>query len=306
MCAYYIECRDISKKYVKGPEALKSISFKVPASGILSLIGRNGAGKTTLIRILSTELLPSSGYAEIDGIDIIGEPDEIRKRIAIIPQEARAISWLTPIQTITTFLLYRGINYSEAKRRSMEVLKKLELEQIAGKLNRTLSGGQKRKVLVAALIASDADILFMDEPTTGLDPISRAELWDLLAELKREKFIFLTTHYLEEAERLSDRIAILDSGELKGIGTISELRSRLPKKYSINLIQTSNLDGEIEINGTVLKTGRRLFIDEEEAYSIVRDLINKNAKFSINPISLEDIYYSIAKRDIGGDAYVQE
>ncbi|KAA8923530.1 ABC transporter ATP-binding protein [Thermoplasma sp.] len=302
----YFKCNDVSKTYPKGQMALRGVTFEIPASGIFSLIGRNGAGKTTLVRILATELMPSSGDVFIDGVDIIKDPDSIRKRIAIIPQEARAISWLTPMQTVTTFLLYRGMKYAEAKARSREVLKELGLTSVADKLNRTLSGGQKRKVLVAALVASDADILFMDEPTTGLDPISRAELWDILSELKKNKFIFLTTHYLEEAERLSDRIGILDQGEIKAIGTMSDLRAMVPKKYSISLIDRDHGSVEIENNGSLMKIGSRIFVDDNEAYVIARDLINKNFRFSINPVSLEDIYYSIARKEIGGEEGVQD
>ncbi len=304
--ASYFECIDVSKTYAKGQTALRSVSFEIPMHGVFSLIGRNGAGKTTLVRILATELMPTSGKVFIDDIDIIREPDSIRRRIAIIPQEARAISWLTPMQTVTTFLLYRGIRYSEAKARAKEVLADLGLASVADRMNRMLSGGQKRKVLVAALVASDADILFMDEPTTGLDPISRSELWDILSDLKKEKFIFLTTHYLEEAERLSDRIGILDQGEMKAIGTMSDLRSMVPKKYSISLVDKENGNIEIENNGSVIKVGSRIFVDENEAYVIARDLINRNIRFSINPVSLEDIYYSIAKKEIAGGESVQD
>ncbi|WP_297214889.1 ABC transporter ATP-binding protein [Thermoplasma sp.] len=302
----YFKCSGISKTYSKGQIALRDVSFEIPMRGIFSLIGRNGAGKTTLVRILATELMPTSGNVIVDDIDIINDPDTIRRRIAIIPQEARAISWLTPMQTITTFLLYRGVKYSEDKAKAKEVLKEFGLTTVSDKLNRTLSGGQKRKVLVAALVASDADILFMDEPTTGLDPISRAELWDILSYLKKDKFIFLTTHYLEEAERLSDRIGILDQGEIKAIGTMAELRAKVPKKYSISLLDGDHESVEIDNNGSIIKIGSRIFVDENEAYVIAKDLINRNIRFSINPVSLEDIYYSIVKRDIRGEDHVQE
>ncbi len=293
-----ITVKNLTKVYENKTLALKNISFSIQSKGIFALIGRNGAGKTTLLRILATELLPSSGYAEIDGIDIIKDPWTVRKRISVIPQEARVIPWLTPKQTITSYLMYRGLSISEAKRRAEENLKRLGIESYANKLNRVLSGGLKRKVLVATVISSEADILFLDEPTTGLDPISRNELWEILSEIKRERFIFLTTHYLEEAERLADNLAILEKGELAGMGTMDDLRSKFSRKYSIRILDNTSISfdyGEI-VKGYDNKI--QILADEREAEIITRELIDKKIKFSYNPISLEDIFYYLVKKPI--------
>lgn len=295
----------LTKVYDESTVGLKDVTFEIPSSGIFSLIGRNGAGKTTLIRILATQLLPTSGTVEIDGIDIVGSPNELRERIAIIPQESRALPWLTPFQTILSYLLYRGFSYSEARSRTRDVLTLLELDDLSGKFNRKLSGGQKRKVLVATVIASEADILFLDEPTTGLDPISRQELWGVLESLKRERFIFLTTHYLEEAEKLADRIGILEGGRLFGVGTLDELRSRFQRTFSIRILQETrplDLPGVHVVKG--FNNTAQIIADDAEAYDITRKLIENRIRFSIAPISLEDIFYDLVRKPIGmnGDA----
>ncbi len=293
-----ITVKNLTKIYENKTVALKNVSFSIQSKGIFALIGRNGAGKTTLLRILATELLPSSGYAEVDGIDIIKDPWTVRKRISVIPQEARAIPWLTPKQTITSYLMYRGLSISEAKRRAEENLKRLGIESYANKLNRVLSGGLKRKLLVATVISSEADILFLDEPTTGLDPISRNGLWEILNEIKKERFIFLTTHYLEEAERLADNLAILEKGELAGMGTMDNLRSKFSRKYSIRILDNTSISfdyGEI-VKGYDNKI--QIFADEKEAEIITKELIDKKIKFSYNPISLEDIFYYLVKKPI--------
>ncbi|MEM0201188.1 MAG: ABC transporter ATP-binding protein, partial [Candidatus Micrarchaeaceae archaeon] len=176
-----IACKKLSKTYSDGKKALKNITFSFKGNGIISFIGKNGAGKTTLIRILSTELMPTSGSVIMNDIDIIKNPELIRDRIAIVPQEARAIQWLTPKQTITSYLMYRGFGFIESQKKANEAFKKVLLNSQINKINRILSGGTKRKVLVATVISSGAKIIFLDEPTTGLDPISRNELWEVIS-----------------------------------------------------------------------------------------------------------------------------
>ncbi len=153
-----LECKQLTKVYEDNRMALDQVSFSVDTKGIFGLIGRNGAGKTTLIRILATELEPTSGSACVNGYDILKETGRLRETIAIVPQEARAIRWMTPKQTVFSYLLWRGYPYNEAKRLACESLSKLGLEQYADVLNTRLSGGTKRKVLIATVTASEADI----------------------------------------------------------------------------------------------------------------------------------------------------
>ncbi len=307
-----VTCERLTKAYGRSKiNALDSLDFSIPSEGVFVLIGRNGSGKTTLVRILATELEPTSGRATVNGLDVMKDTSKLRERIAIVPQEARPIPWMTPIQTIRAYLLWRGFGYSEAKKRALESLERFGLGKYANALNRTLSGGMKRKVLVCTVLASEAEIIFLDEPTTGLDPISRKEFWEVLEDIGRERFTFLTTHYLEEAEELADKIGVLDRGKLISIGTLEDLRKSVSYNYSLKLLSTSkqldflkqHLEGET-VKGrdgsvTILTT-------EEEAFDVARELSRRGFRFAINPISLDDIFFYLVNREGKREIDVEE
>ncbi|MEM3852121.1 MAG: ABC transporter ATP-binding protein [Methanomassiliicoccales archaeon] len=289
-----IETNDLTKIYsYSSRKALDGVSFKIPSSGICVLIGKNGSGKTTLVRILSTEMKPTKGTAVIDGMDVVDNPRAIRERIAIVPQEARTLNWATPRQTIFSYLLWRGFSRREARERTDEAIDLLNIRTFADSLNRNLSGGMKRKVLVATVLASEADIIFMDEPTTGLDPISRREFWSILEETSKKRFVFLTTHYLEEAESLASEIAILESGMLIGTGTLDELRKRMKYSFSVRIMDTAKYVESYSRNGIAIRDeeGVRIFLSEEDAYELSRSLSKDGIRYTINPLSLEDIFF---------------
>jgi len=289
-------CESLSKVYSgsEGRKALDNVNLDLPSTGIFSLIGMNGAGKTTLVRILATQLQPSSGRASIDGLDVMKDTGKLRDRIACVPQEARTSPWMTPKQVVLSYLLWRGENYYEASKKAMEALAKVGLEKQADVLNRKLSGGTRRKVLVATVLSSDAEIIFLDEPTTGLDPISRRDLWNLLTGLARNRFLILTTHYLEEAESLANMIGILHDGGLIGLGSLEQLRSTVKYQYSLMLASNQALppvrDGEV----TVGASGQtQVLTDEHEAYEISKSLLEKGTKFSMSRTSLDDIFFRL-------------
>jgi ABC-2 type transport system ATP-binding protein len=297
-----LECTKLTKVYDDRRTALDNVTFSVDTKGIFGLIGRNGAGKTTLIRILATELEPTSGSASINGIDILHQTGMLREKIAIVPQEARAIRWMTPKQTVFSYLLWRGYPYKEADRLACESLAKLGLEQYANVLNSKLSGGTKRKVLLATVTASEADIIFLDEPTTGLDPISRRELWDILRELGKTRFIFLTTHYLEEAEQLADKIGILKEGKLISIGSLAELRSRSRYQYSIKLPPKTQIPAVGDAEVAISPSGyTQIMTNEAEAFRLARLLSEQSVKFSITPVTLDDIFFSLVGQKAGAE-----
>jgi len=272
-------------------------------------IGRNGSGKTTLVRILATELEPTSGTATVNGIDVMNEASRLREKIAIVPQEARPIPWMTPMQSVLSYLLWRGLRYAEAREKASKALGKLGLSEYSNTLNRMLSGGMKRKVLVATVLSSEAEIIFLDEPTTGLDPISRREFWDILREIGKERFTFLTTHYLEEAEELADQIGVLDSGRLIRIGTLEDLRRGVNYNYSMKLLSKPAPDFLASLKGEIV-TGRdgvvRILTVEEEAFRISRELSKSGFKFTINPLSLDDIFFYLVNREGGRGVGVEE
>jgi len=295
-----VVCDHLTKVYGKSAgKALDDLSFSFPSHGIFALIGRNGSGKTTLVRILATELEPTSGVASINGIDVVREARKLRERIAIVPQEARPIPWMTPMQNAQSYLLWRGFRYSQAKEKAFNTLRRLGLGDYCNELNRKLSGGMRRKVMVATVLASEAEVIFLDEPTTGLDPISRRQFWETLRAVGKERFTFLTTHYLEEAEELGDHVGILDQGKLIGFGTLKDLRESVSHNYSLRIFSPEMdqipkpKEGEIVtgIDGNVT-----VFTTEEEAYQMSRHLARRGLKFAVTPISLDDIFlYLVGK-----------
>jgi len=287
--------------------ALDSLNFSVPSRGVFVLIGRNGSGKTTLVRILATELEPTSGKASINGMDVMKDAARLRERIAIVPQEARPIPWMTPMQEIRAYLLWRGFGYAEAKKRASESLERLGLSGYANTLNRMLSGGMKRKVLVCTVLSSEAEIIFLDEPTTGLDPISRREFWDVLKDIGKERFTFLTTHYLEEAEQLADDIGVLERGKLVSLGTLGDLRKKVNYNFSLKLLSVPAPEFLTRVKGEKL-TGKdglvRILTTEDEAFAVARELSKGGFKFAINPLSLDDVFFYLVNRE--GGATIEE
>ncbi len=297
-----LECRNLTKRYGRDAPALESVDLSIKTSGIFALLGRNGAGKTTLIRILATELEPTSGHASINGMDVMKDTSRIREQIAVMPQEARLVPWLTPRQSVYSYLLYRGFSRKAAASKVEGALAKLGLGQYENIPNRRLSGGVKRRVLMSTILATDAKILFVDEPTTGLDPLIRADLWAALNELKKTHFIFLTTHYLEEAERLADMIGILENGRLLALGTLEQLRSVVKYPVSIRILH-GGAPFETSV-GEIVKMAdgsSQIFTTEEDGDRLTEQLVREKKRFSIYPVSLEDIFYYLVRKPIEED-----
>jgi ABC-2 type transport system ATP-binding protein len=297
-----IICRNLTKIYGNSKRrALDSVTFSIPSEGIFVLIGRNGSGKTTLVRTLATELEPTEGSASINGIDVVRDPITLREEIAIVPQEARTVPWMTPLQSVLAYLIWRGFDYGEAKKKALESLEWLGLANQAKMLNRTLSGGNRRKVLVATVLASEANIIFLDEPTTGLDPISRREFWAILREIGKERFTFLTTHYMEEAEELADMIGILDNGKMIRMGSLDELRASVEYNYSLKILSPNAPLPKSLAKGEVVqgREGARILANEDEAFRISSELSRSGYRFTINPVSLDDIFYYLVSKQQG-------
>jgi ABC-2 type transport system ATP-binding protein len=285
-----VVCDHLYKKY-KGNDyySLYNVNFSVKMNGILSVIGRNGAGKTTLIRILATQLLPSQGTAMIDGYDVINDANKLREEIAALPQEGDLIPWLTIYENIFAYLLWRGFSISSASERAKEMLKLFGIEQYANILPDKLSGGTKRKALVAQVLASDARIVFLDEPSVGLDPLSRRELWKILKQMKKNKLIILTTHYLEEAEKLSDKVAVIDKGKVIAIGTIPALREKIGYSFVIKVKGHPNIEN---VNGIEVRGEKytQIYLSKEDAKKLSKRFLRENREFFISPISLDDVF----------------
>jgi ABC-2 type transport system ATP-binding protein len=293
-----VEAVEVTKKY-KGSSsfAIKNISLDIEPGRIFTLLGRNGAGKTTFVRICATQLLPTSGTVKIFDNDLIKDTEKIRNYISIVPQEARPLRALTPWDHVYYWLRIRGVNKYESSIRAKKILQEFELYDVKNKLAMYLSGGMKQKILVAMAMAIDSKLLFLDEPTIGLDPVSRRQIWKAIKEKKDGgTTILLTTHYMDEAEVLSDDIVIIDKGVVISQGTLSDIRKNIKENIKIE-ISKSGVDGEVlKSYGTVVDTGTdilKLFTFESNVQELSAIAIKKNFFFKVSPITLDDVFVSL-------------
>jgi ABC-2 type transport system ATP-binding protein len=217
-------------------KAVDGIDFEVARGEFFGLLGPNGAGKTTTIGILTTRVLPTGGIALIDGIDVMRDPVAVKRRIGVVPQANNLDRSLTGRENLLFHAEYFGIDKRTRERRAAELLDLFQLSERADEKVSAYSGGMAQRLKIARALMHDPAILFLDEPTTGLDPQSRHALWQMLLELNaRGQTIFLTTHYMEEADRLCQRVAIMDHGKLIALDTPSNLKRSVPGGYLIEL-----------------------------------------------------------------------
>jgi ABC-2 type transport system ATP-binding protein len=223
-----IEVDGLVKTFRGGVRALDGLTLRVPAGVIYGLLGPNGAGKTTLIRVLATLLPPDDGTARVAGLDVARDAAAVRARIGLAGQYAAVDDYLTGRENVEMVGLLYGLTGREARRRTTEVLERIGLEEAADRLVRTYSGGMRRRLDLAASLVGRPAVLFLDEPTTGVDPASRRELWELIGHLVNTgTTVLLTTQYLEEADLLADRIAVIDHGRLISEGTGEQLKDQV-------------------------------------------------------------------------------
>lgn len=274
---------------------MDNISLKIEQGQIFTLLGRNGAGKTTFVRICATQLLPTSGTLKVLGYDVISQAENIRRFISVVPQEGRPLRALTPWDHVYNWLKIRGEEKFIAKIKTEKILERFELLKVKDKPAMNLSGGMKQKILVAMATAVDADLLFLDEPTIGLDPVSRRQVWNLMQDLKKEgKTILLTTHYMDEAEILSDKIVIIDNGKIVKEGNINDLRKIIPQNIRMDISKKNIVDIEkLKEYGNIVEIGTdiiRLFTFESSIGELSNLAIKNKMSFNISPITLDDIF----------------
>jgi ABC-2 type transport system ATP-binding protein len=208
--------------------ALRDLDLEVPAGSVLGLLGHNGAGKTTAIRILTTLAKPTTGSASVAGFDVVEQPAEVRKRLGVAGQSATVDDLLTARANLVMVGRLYNLPRAEVRKRADELLERLGLSDAADRLVKTFSGGMRRRLDLAASLMAQPPVLFLDEPTTGLDPASRLELWGLLRELVADgATLVLTTQYLEEADRLADDVVVLDHGRVAAAGSPAQLKAQV-------------------------------------------------------------------------------
>ena len=220
---YAAEIKSLRKEY-KNVTAVNDISFMINDGEIISLLGMNGAGKTTVIKMLSCLTKPTSGEAFIYGKSILSDPTGVKQLIGISPQENSAAAKLTVAENLRFMCGIYGIDKAKTEENVEKIIKQFSLEEYRNRLAGKLSGGWQKRLSIAMALITEPKILFLDEPTLGLDVMARRELWNIIENLKGKMTIIVTTHYLEESEHLADRIVIMKEGNIKALGTLEELR----------------------------------------------------------------------------------
>lgn len=216
---------NLTKKY-KDITAVDNLNLSIHKGELFSLLGVNGAGKTTTIKMLSCLTKPTSGDAHLNGRSIVNNAGEVKSIIAVSPQETAVAPNLTVKENLELMAGVHGFSKQKTKAKTAELIEQFDLQQIVRKKAKKLSGGWQRRLSIAMALISEPEILFLDEPTLGLDVLARSELWDVINSLKGKITIILTTHYMEEAESLSDRIAIMKHGKLLFVGTSDEIKTK--------------------------------------------------------------------------------
>ena len=232
-----VEVQNLTKRFGDFV-AVDGLSFSVEHGEIFGLLGPNGAGKSTLIRMLTTLVPPSSGTAQINHFDIVRQANGVRQSIGVIPQAMTSDMELSAVENLTIFAKLYGIPRQQRKKIIPQLLEEVDLTQWADKPIKMFSGGMRRRLEIARSLVHQPKIFFLDEPTTGLDPVSRVSVWEMLARLKRERdlTILVTTHYMDEADKLCDRIAIIDHGKLAALDSPLKLKASIPGK---NILEVS-------------------------------------------------------------------
>ncbi|MFO0754479.1 MAG: ABC transporter ATP-binding protein [Thermodesulfovibrionales bacterium] len=270
-----IEVTGLTKKYGK-ILALDALSVSIQKGEVFGLLGPNGAGKTTLIKVLTTLSRPNAGICRLDGVDIVGNPLEIKKRIGVVPQENNLDRELTAYENLLIYAMLHKVREKEEKIR--EALETVDLWDRRDSVVDHFSGGMKRRLVLARALLGDPAALFLDEPSIGLDPQIRHHMWDAIRKIRREgRTVVITTHYIEEAEALCDRIGILSRGRLIALGTPSDLKACVGD-YVMEFV-----DGEGKLIQTVCRS-------HDEALNSARQILSP---VTIRHSNLEDVFIKL-------------
>jgi ABC-2 type transport system ATP-binding protein len=316
-----IEVEGLHKTYSGGVEALRGISFTVHSGEVFALLGPNGAGKSTTVRILTTLSAPTSGRARVAGFDVVKEPREVRRRIGYVAQTSGVDITATGRENLTLQGRLFHLPAAQLHPRIEELLSLFQLEGAADRPAATYSGGMRRRLDVAMGLVHHPEVLFLDEPTTGLDPESRAVMWKEVRRLAKEGLtLLLTTHYLEEADQLAQRLAIVDGGRIVAAGTPEELKGRLRGDVvSVDLVDHSRLPeaervlrGMVDIADVVVD-GTRLYAHVAHGARALPALLATLEKVglgvsqvSLARPSLDDVYLTVTGHAYHGEGEVAD
>ena len=307
-----VEVAGITKKFGDFT-AVDNISFQVSEGEIFGFLGTNGAGKTTLIRMLTTLLRPTSGNARVAGFEVTADPEKVRRAIGVVPQSLTSDLDLTGYENMDIYGRFYNIGARERKERIPYLLELVGLSAWAKNLVATYSGGMRRRLELARVLVHKPRILFLDEPTIGLDPQSRRVVWDFIRKLRQgdSMTIFLTTHYMDEAEAQCERVAIIDSGRLIAIGSPDELKARIPGSDIVSLKVNQLSNDTVEQIGkipfvhsvTVEENTLRAYVDNgAESLPLLIETIKANGlrvvSATLHEQSLEDVFIHFTGKSI--------
>jgi ABC-2 type transport system ATP-binding protein len=298
------------RKSFKKLEVLKGIELTIPRGTMLALLGPNGAGKTTTVRILSTLIKPDQGEVKVNGFDVVKEAHEVRSSIGLTGQYAAVDELLTGRENLVMMGQLYHLSKKRSEERAQELLEQFDIVDAADRAVKTYSGGMRRRLDLGASLVAAPPILFLDEPTTGLDPRSRITMWDFIEKLKKEgATILLTTQYLEEADKLADRIAVLDHGRIIAEGTADELKAKVGKERIEVVIDTaSDFDEAVKVvNGEEVRTKkeeRKISISTDGSVREVKRVLDSlyTAGIEIDAMSvhkptLDDVFLGLTGRE---------
>jgi len=301
-----IQTLDLTKYYNK-LAAVKGVDLEIGQHRLFSLLGPNGAGKTTTINMLCCLLKPTRGTAQIMGYDINRQAFEVKKLIGVSPQETAISERLNSLENLTLVGRIHNLSTEQIRKRSIELVELMGLTGREKDRVGTFSGGLKRRLSIAMALIHDPPVIFLDEPTLGLDPQARRVMWQHIAQLKKGKTILLTTHYMEEADSLSDEIAIIDEGKIVASGTPTQLKKGLKSATSAMLVEGENITPEVittlkskyadvnEIDGGLRISHQALDFKELTEYLYALGVIISSA--TLEQPSLEDVFLQITGKE---------
>ncbi len=273
---------------------MKGVNISIRKGELFSLLGPNGAGKTTFLRIVSTQLMPTSGDAYVMGFDVLREPEKVRQHIAVVPQDVMTYGSFSPWEYAYYFAMLRDMSRKDAKQAAGKALKVVDLWELRNRMCSTLSGGEKKRTIIASALSSDADVLFLDEPTSGLDPVARRAVWSALRDMVREgKTILLTTHMMDEAETISDRLAIINLGKIIAHGRLDKIKRLAKERFRV--VVDGEFD-ELSSYGERVKLGDRYIVylkNEDEALKLMKSVLKMGIKAEVSPVTLEDAFVKL-------------
>jgi ABC-2 type transport system ATP-binding protein len=325
MGEYAAEVRELVKRYPKNPRnAVDGLSFAVERGEIFGLLGPNGAGKTTTVGVLTTRVLPSAGTALVAGLDVVADAVAVRSRLAVVPQRVNLDRSLSVRNNLVFHAAYHGVGRSERARRADELLDRMGLTDKADALVDTLSGGQSQRVMIARGLMHRPEVLFLDEPSTGLDPQARLFVHDQIEALRAEGVtILLTTHDMDEAQKLADRVGIVDHGRLLALDTPARLVRSLPGRGTVEVtlardgLHPHALGAELAalpgvrrveelgaITGEPAELRLRLYVDADPAALLGPVVAAVGARgatltdVALGEPSLEDVFISLTGREL--------